>query len=98
MQQKSIDDFDPTDFRRTVPKYVLHVLHISINSFGLLCCSRFSEENFPKILDIVSQLKEIGARHNATPGQATLAWLLAQGDDFFIIPGTKKIKASLLLR
>ncbi|KIY44246.1 Aldo/keto reductase [Fistulina hepatica ATCC 64428] len=53
---------------------------------------KFSKENFPKILDIVEYLKEIGKKHNATPGQVTLAWVLAQGDHFVAIPGTKKIK------
>jgi aryl-alcohol dehydrogenase-like predicted oxidoreductase len=59
-----------------------------------LICDRFSSQNFPKILDIVSQIKDIAASHGATSGQATLAWVLAQGEDFVAIPGTKKIKAS----
>ncbi|KAL0576027.1 Aldo-keto reductase str7 [Marasmius crinis-equi] len=53
---------------------------------------KFSNENFPKILSVVDRLAEIGKKHNATPGQVTLAWILSQGDDFVIIPGTKKIK------
>jgi hypothetical protein len=61
----------------------------------LLLFSRFSNENFPKILDVVSQIKAIATRHNATAGQTTLAWILAQGDNFLVIPGTKKIKVSL---
>jgi len=52
----------------------------------------FQNENIPKILDVLSQIKEIAARHNTTPGQATLAWILAQGSDFVVIPGTKKVK------
>nr|A0A3B1EFQ1.1 RecName: Full=Aldo-keto reductase str7; AltName: Full=Strobilurin A biosynthesis cluster protein r7 [Strobilurus tenacellus]ATV82117.1 aldoketoreductase [Strobilurus tenacellus] len=71
-QYKSPDDFEPNDFRRTIPK--------------------FSADNFPKILDVVAQLKKIGEKHNATPGQVTLAWILAQGPEFIVIPGTKKIK------
>ncbi|KAK7440582.1 Aldo-keto reductase str7 [Stygiomarasmius scandens] len=71
-QYKSPDDFEPGDFRLTIPK--------------------FQKENFPKILDVVERLKAIGAKHNATAGQVTLAWILAQGDDFVIIPGTKKVK------
>jgi hypothetical protein len=63
--------------------------------FLINAISRFSNENFPKILDVVSQIKHIAAKHNATPGQATLAWVLAQGEDFVVIPGTKKAKASL---
>ncbi|KAJ7678360.1 hypothetical protein B0H17DRAFT_944612 [Mycena rosella] len=34
----------------------------------------------------------IGEKHNATSGQVTLAWILAQGPEFVVIPGTKKIK------
>ncbi|KAJ6588999.1 NADP-dependent oxidoreductase domain-containing protein [Mycena capillaripes] len=53
---------------------------------------KYSAENFPKILDVVSRLKSIGEKHNATSGQVTLAWILAQGPEFVVIPGTKKIK------
>ncbi|KAK0486599.1 NADP-dependent oxidoreductase domain-containing protein [Armillaria novae-zelandiae] len=53
---------------------------------------KYSKENFPKILNLVDHLKAIASKHNAAPGQVTLAWILAQGDDFVVIPGTKKIK------
>ncbi|KAJ7119573.1 NADP-dependent oxidoreductase domain-containing protein [Mycena epipterygia] len=53
---------------------------------------KYSAANFPKILAVVEKLKEIGHKHNATSGQVTLAWILAQGPDFVVIPGTKKIK------
>ncbi|KAG7440146.1 Aldo/keto reductase [Guyanagaster necrorhizus] len=53
---------------------------------------KYSKENFPKILNLVDHLKAIASKHNATPGQVTLAWILAQGDDFVVIPGTKKIR------
>jgi aryl-alcohol dehydrogenase-like predicted oxidoreductase len=56
---------------------------------------RFSAANFPKILDVVSGLHKIGEKHNATAGQVTLAWILAQGPEFVVIPGTKKIKVGL---
>ncbi|KAJ3846428.1 NADP-dependent oxidoreductase domain-containing protein, partial [Lentinula lateritia] len=46
----------------------------------------------PKILEVVKQIEAIGRKHNATAGQVTLTWILAQGDDFVVIPGTKKIK------
>ncbi|KAF8147784.1 Aldo keto reductase [Mycena galopus ATCC 62051] len=58
-----------------------------------LTIPKYSAQNFPKILDVVSRLKNIGEKHNATPGQVTLAWILAQGPEFVVIPGTKKIKA-----
>lgn len=40
----------------------------------------------------MEKLAEIAKKKNVTPGQLTLAWLLAQGDDIIPIPGTKKIK------
>lgn len=53
---------------------------------------RFSKENFEKNLDLVDKLTSIAKRKNCTTGQLTLAWILAQGDDFILIPGTTKIK------
>ncbi|KAI0247979.1 Aldo/keto reductase [Lactifluus subvellereus] len=53
---------------------------------------RYSKENFPRILEIAEDLKNVGAAHGATPGQVALAWLLAQGDDIIPIPGTRNIK------
>ncbi|KAF8156598.1 NADP-dependent oxidoreductase domain-containing protein [Crassisporium funariophilum] len=52
----------------------------------------FSRENFPNVLKIVDGVTELGKKYNATPGQVTLAWVLAQGNDIIPIPGTKKIK------
>ncbi|KAH8153640.1 uncharacterized protein LAJ45_02453 [Morchella importuna] len=53
---------------------------------------RFSPENFPKILELVDRITEVGKKKGITAGQTTLAWLLAQGDDIIPIPGTTKIK------
>lgn len=53
---------------------------------------RFSKENFPKNLALVEKIGTIATSKGVTPGQLTLAWLLAQGADIFPIPGTKKIK------
>jgi aryl-alcohol dehydrogenase-like predicted oxidoreductase len=49
---------------------------------------RFSAENFPKNLELVDKLTAIAKKKGVTPSQLTLAWILAQGDDFFPIPGT----------
>ncbi|KAF7855396.1 hypothetical protein EAF04_010139 [Stromatinia cepivora] len=57
-----------------------------------LMAPRFSEENFPKNIVLVNQLAKIASSKGVTPGQLTLAWLAAQGDDVISIPGTKKIK------
>ena len=53
---------------------------------------RFSQENFPKNLELVDAIAAIGKEKGATAGQTALAWLLAQGDDVIPIPGTKKLK------
>ena len=53
---------------------------------------RFSEENFPKNLKLADALSSISKKKGCTPGQLTLAWLMAQGEDIIPIPGTKKIK------
>lgn len=53
---------------------------------------RFSKENFPKNLEMVNAIGEVGKKKGATTGQTALAWLLAQGPDIIPIPGTKKVK------
>nr|XP_023907939.1 aldo-keto reductase yakc [NADP(+)]-like [Quercus suber]POF16489.1 aldo-keto reductase yakc [nadp(+)] [Quercus suber] len=52
---------------------------------------RFSEENFPKNLQLVDTITAIAKKRNVTASQLTLAWLLAQGDDIFPIPGTTNL-------
>lgn len=52
---------------------------------------RFSAENFPKNLKLVDQLSGIAKKKGVTPTQLVLAWLLAQGEDIFPIPGTTKL-------
>ena len=53
---------------------------------------RFSEEHFPANLKLVQTLKKIADRKGCTSGQLALAWVLAQGEDFIPIPGTKRVK------
>ncbi|RFU34188.1 hypothetical protein B7463_g2174, partial [Scytalidium lignicola] len=50
---------------------------------------KYSEENFPKILELVQALKDVANIHGSTQAQVALAWLLAQGPDIIPIPGTK---------
>ncbi|KIP02194.1 hypothetical protein PHLGIDRAFT_112316 [Phlebiopsis gigantea 11061_1 CR5-6] len=52
----------------------------------------YSNENFPRILQLVEAVRAIGARYKATAGQVALAWLLAQGEDIIPIPGTRQVK------
>ncbi|KAL2132537.1 hypothetical protein VTI74DRAFT_3697 [Chaetomium olivicolor] len=51
---------------------------------------RFSNENFPKNMKLVEEIKKIAERKGCTSGQLTLAWMMKQ-DGVFPIPGTKKI-------
>ncbi|KAJ5494098.1 Aldo/keto reductase subgroup [Penicillium fimorum] len=53
---------------------------------------KYSEENFPKILELVNGLKAVAQVHGSTPAQVAIAWLLAQGPDIFPIPGTRSPK------
>jgi len=53
---------------------------------------RFSKENFPKNLQLVDKITTIAKKKGVTPGQLTLAWLMAQGDDIFPIPGTTRVE------
>lgn len=52
---------------------------------------RFQGENFDKNLELVSHVSAMAGQKGCTPGQLALAWLLAQGDDFAPIPGTKRV-------
>lgn len=51
---------------------------------------RFSKENFPKNLRLVEKIADMAKAKGVTSGQLTLAWLMAQGDDVFPIPGTTR--------
>jgi aryl-alcohol dehydrogenase-like predicted oxidoreductase len=51
---------------------------------------RFTGRNLDENLALVSKVKEIAAEKGVTPAQLAIAWVLAQGDDFVPIPGTKR--------
>lgn len=53
---------------------------------------RFQGENFQRNLDLVKKAEELASNKNCTAAQLALAWVLAQGDYIFPIPGTKRIK------
>lgn len=53
---------------------------------------KFSKENFPKNLKLVDEIVALAKEKGCTPSQLTLAWLMAQGDDVFPIPGTTKVE------
>ena len=52
------------------------------------------EENLAKNLAVVDKIAEIAKAkgENISTAQLALAWLLAQGDDIFAIPGTRRIE------
>lgn len=52
---------------------------------------RFTGENFRRNLEIVEEVKAIGAEVGATPAQTALAWLLSRGNDIAPIPGTRRV-------
>ena len=53
---------------------------------------RFSKENFPKNIQLAETLSLIAKKKGCTASQLTLTWILSQGEDFIVIPGTSKIK------
>jgi aryl-alcohol dehydrogenase-like predicted oxidoreductase len=52
---------------------------------------RFVEGNLEQNLAIVEVVRAVADEHGATPAQVALAWLLAQGGDIAVIPGTKRV-------
>jgi aryl-alcohol dehydrogenase-like predicted oxidoreductase len=53
---------------------------------------RFQGERFIANATLVAELSIIAETRGCTPGQLSLAWLLAQGDYIAPIPGTKRLK------
>ena len=53
---------------------------------------RFQGANFQKNLALVKAIEKLSNKKDCTPSQLALAWVMAQGDNVFPIPGTKHIK------
>jgi aryl-alcohol dehydrogenase-like predicted oxidoreductase len=53
-----------------------------------LYAPQYSDENFPKNLKLVDEIAALAKVKKCTTGQLTLAWLSAQGEDMFLIPGS----------
>ena len=53
---------------------------------------RFQSENIEKNSRLVEELEKIAVKKSCTLSQLALAWVLAQGEFIFPIPGTKRIK------
>jgi aryl-alcohol dehydrogenase-like predicted oxidoreductase len=52
---------------------------------------RFAAENAERNEVLLAEIRRVAQSHAATPAQVALAWLLAQGDDIFPIPGTRRV-------
>jgi aryl-alcohol dehydrogenase-like predicted oxidoreductase len=53
---------------------------------------RFQGDNFEKNLELVHKIGNMASKKNCSPSQLALAWVLAQGDYIFPIPGTKQTR------
>jgi len=53
---------------------------------------RFQGENFQRNLELVRKLEALALKKGCTTSQLALAWVVAQGDHIFPIPGTKRMK------
>lgn len=53
---------------------------------------RFQGDNFQKNIELVHKIEEMAKKKNCSAAQLALAWVLAQGDNIFPIPGTKHIR------
>lgn len=53
---------------------------------------RFEQQNLERNLALVARVQAIAAQKGVTAGQLALAYVLAKGDDFVPIPGTKRRK------
>ncbi|KAI5251728.1 aldo/keto reductase [Aureobasidium subglaciale] len=53
---------------------------------------RFQDGNKQKNVQIAKQWRELAESKRCTSAQLAIRWLLEQGEDIFVIPGTKRIK------
>lgn len=53
---------------------------------------RFQDGNRQKNVEVSKQWRSLAAAKGCTSAQLAIAWLLSQGEDVFVIPGTEKIK------
>lgn len=53
---------------------------------------RFSDEALSENARFVELIRDVAGRKGATAAQVALAWVLAQGEDIFAIPGTRSIE------
>ncbi|TKY45280.1 aldo-keto reductase 1 [Spatholobus suberectus] len=66
--------------------------NLPTNSFLAAHYPRFQAENIDKNKSIYDRIESLAKKHQCTPPQLALAWVLHQGIDVVPIPGTTKIK------
>lgn len=52
---------------------------------------RFAGENFSRNLTLVETIEKMARARGCTPSQLALLWVLAQSDNIFAIPGTRRV-------
>ncbi|KAI9006786.1 pyridoxine 4-dehydrogenase [Hyaloraphidium curvatum] len=52
---------------------------------------RFQGDNLSHNLALVAKVQQLAAKVGCTPAQLAIAWLMADGEDVFPIPGTKSV-------
>ena len=52
---------------------------------------RFNADNWPKNLQVILRFEELASDTGVTPAQLALRWVLEQGDNCHVIPGTTSI-------
>lgn len=52
---------------------------------------RFSDEHWPRNLDLIDQFNAIAEEQGVTPAQLSLAWVVSRGSHVVAIPGTSSI-------
>ena len=53
---------------------------------------RFQDGNLEENLLIADIFKRVALEKDCTPAQLILSWLMSQGSNIFVIPGTNKVK------
>ena len=86
--------FDPLGLNSSIDELKTTAQFIEALRGATLEQSNMRQEDIEQmcIRDRVEEIQQIGKRYNASAGQVTLAWLLAQGPDVIPIPGTRNVK------
>jgi len=77
-------------FRESIKDGV--VSHCATHGIGFLAYSPVGGGRLNQTLPNHSVAREIASKHDATTHEVVLAWVLAQGESVFIIPGARSVK------